>query len=426
MRPSGEYHRRVHRMRAWLRLILDLGRWFRFFGYAAHRFAADGGPRQAAGLSYVSLLAIVPLFAIGLAVLAGFPAFESLRADLHEMMLENLLPDAGIEVSEQLGAFIDNASRMTLPGLIALGATALLLLLNVTAALNEIWRVAEPRPLVLRLAIYWVLLTLGPVLIGASLSLSGYIFAAAEWFGVDAQALGGGSPALARLLAFAFSALGFSLLFLLVPNRSVRPLHAMTGGVTAGLLFEGLKFGFGVYLHYVPSYQVVYGAIAAIPIFLIWMYLSWAVTLFGAEVAAALPEWRAAVARGSRIAGPGARLALALSLLARLRAAHRTGAKLRHRTLVMGLPATPGEIDETLQRLRRTGWIARGFGGRWILARDLDTVDLSSLAEALNLGLAPGEGWTPAARAALDDLLAAAAPVLKRDIDGLLHVSEVK
>jgi len=423
MMPRSEYHRRMQRARAWFRLVLNLGRWFRFLGYAARRFAADGGPRQAAGLSYVSLLAIVPLFAIGLAVLAGFSVFESLRADLHRIVLENLLPDAGIEVSEQLGAFIDNASRMTLPGLIALGATAVLLLLNVTAALNEVWRVAEPRPLAFRLAIYWVLLTLGPVLIGASLSLSGYIFATAEWFGVDTQALGA-SPALARLIALGFSALGFTLLFLLVPNRPVRLWHALTGGMTAGLLFEGLKFGFGVYLRHVPSYQAIYGAISAIPIFLIWMYLSWAVTLFGAEVAAALPEWRAAVARGSRVAGPGARLALALSLLARLRAAHRSGARLRHRALVMGLPATPGEIDEALQRLRRAGWIARGFGGRWILARDLDTVDLAALTEALNLGLTPGAGWAPAAEAALDELLAATAPVFARDVDGLLRAGD--
>jgi len=423
MTPRPEYRRIMHRARAWIRLVLDLGRWFRFFGYAARRFAADGGPRQAAGLSYVSLLAIVPLFAIGLAVLAGFPVFASLRAELHGMVLENLLPDAGIEVSEQLGAFIENASRMTLPGLLALGATALLLLFNVTAALNEIWRVAEPRPLALRLATYWVLLTLGPVLIGASLSLSGYVFAAVEWFGVDTQTLGG-SPTLARLVALGFSTFGFTLLFLLVPNRSVRMAHALTGGLAAGFLFEGLKFGFGVYLHYVPSYQVVYGAIAAIPIFLIWMYLSWAITLFGAEIAAALPEWRAALARGSRVAGAGARLALALSLLTRLRAAHRSGAKLRHRTLVMDLPATPGEIDETLQRLRRAGWIARGFRGRWILARDLDTVDLAALTEVLNLRLAPGQGWVPAAEAALDDLLAAAAPVLKRDVEGLLRLAD--
>lgn len=420
MTRQSEYHRRVHRLRAWLRLMLDLGRWFRFFGYAARRFAADGGPRQAAGLSYVSLLAIVPLFAIGLAVLAGFPAFESLRADLHGVVLENLLPDAGLEVSEQFGAFIDNASRMTLPGLIALGVTALLLLLNVTAALNDVWRVAEPRPLALRLAIYWALLTLGPVLIGASLSLSGYIFAAAEWFGVGRDALGG-SPALARLVALGFSTLGFTLLFILVPNRSVRLAHALTGGLTAGLLFESLKFGFGLYLHYVPSYQVVYGAIATVPLFLIWMYLSWAVTLFGAEVAAALPEWRATLARGSRVAGAGARLALALSLLSRLRSAHRSGTKLRHRALALGLPATPGEIDETLQRLRRVGWVARGFGGRWILARDLETVDLTALAEALNLGLAPGAGWPPAAEAALDELLAAASPVLGREVDTLLR-----
>jgi len=423
MTRRPEYYRHVQRLRAWIRLVLDLGRWLRFFGYAARRFAADGGPQQAAGLSYVSLLAIVPLFAIGLAVLAGFPAFESLRADLHRVLLQNLLPDVGLEVSDKLGAFIDNASSMTLPGLVGLGVTALLLLVNVTASLNDIWRVAEPRPLAFRLAVYWALLTLGPALIGASLSLSGYIFAAAEWFGFDAKALGG-TPALARLMALGFSVLGFTLLFLLVPNRAVRLSHALTGGLTAGALFEGLKYVFGAYLYYFPSYQVVYGALAAIPIFLVWMYLSWAVTLFGAEVAAALPEWRATVARGSHTVGPGARLALALSILARLRAAHRSGGRPRQRALVMGLPATPGEIDETLQRLRRAEWIARSLAGRWVLARDLDTVDLAALAEVLNLGLAPGEGWMPAAQSAIDGLAAASAPVLESDLEALLQVGD--
>ncbi len=406
------------RSAAWLRYAFTRKRLGGFFGYVARRFLADGCPLQAAGLGYVSLLAIVPLFAIGLAVLAGFPAFEPWRAQVQAFLLEVLVADAGAEASAQLTIFVENASRMTGPGLAFLALAAILLMAEINGALNTIWRVAEPRPLALRLAIYWAVLTLGPLLIGASLSVSGYAFAAVEWFGVEAVA--GGLVDLSWLLSFALAVLGFAFLYFVVPNRAVQPWHALAGGLVAALLFEFLKRGFGLYLAYFPTYQVVYGALAAIPVFLVWMYLAWTAALFGAEVAAALPEWRAARARGRAEAGPGARLALALSLLARLAAASREGVKPRERHLGHGLPAMPGEIDATLRRLHRAGYAGRVLGGRWVLTRDLDAVTLADLTEVLDLGLAPGADWEPVARAAVEDLAAAAEAPLGRSLGALL------
>jgi membrane protein len=412
------YSRWRRRAVAWLRYALSAGRLGRFVGYTARRFLTDGCPLQAAGLSYVSLLAIVPLFAIGLAVLAGVPAFESWRGDVQAFVLRTLVPEAGAEASAQLAIFVENASRMTGPGLVFLALAAILLMANVNGALNTVWRVAEPRPLALRLAVYWAVLTLGPVLIGASLSLSGYAFAAVEWFG--AGPIGDGLLDLSWLLSFALAVLGFALLYFVVPNRAVRPWHALAGGLVAALLFELLKTGFGLFLTHFPSYEVIYGALAAIPVFLVWMYLAWTAALFGAEVAAAMPEWRAARARGRVVAGPGARLALALSLLARLQAASGKGVKPRERRLGQGLPATPGEIDTTLRHLRRAGYVARGLGGRWLLARDLDTVTIADLAEVLDLGFAPGVDWEPAARAAVEDLAAATEAPMRHSLGALL------
>jgi len=169
---------------------------------------------------------------------------------------------------------------------------------------------------------------------------------------------------------------------------------------------------------------VVYGALAAIPVFLVWLYLAWTAALFGAEIAAAMPEWRAAQARGSHVAGSGARLALALSLLARLQAASRDGVKPKERRLGAGLPATPGEIDATLRRLRRTGYVARARGGRWVLAQDLNAVTLGDLAATLHLGLAPGADWEPAAQRAVEELAATAAGQMARPLGEIVEELE--
>jgi membrane protein len=152
------------------------------------------------------------------------------------------------------------------------------------------------------------------------------------------------------------------------------------------------------------------------------MYLSWVVILLGAEFAAAMPEWRASQARGRPVAGPGARLALALSLIARLREASRDGRKLRERRLSRGLPATPAEIDFTLRRLRRAGVVARTLAGGWVLSRDLSVLTLDDLADLLDLGLMPGEGWQPAAQATIRGLAAAGSGQMSRSLAELLDL----
>ncbi|HSR73175.1 MAG TPA: YhjD/YihY/BrkB family envelope integrity protein, partial [Kiloniellales bacterium] len=256
------------------------------------------------------------------------------------------------------------------------------------------------------------------ILIGASITISSYAFAAAEWF--DLEGMSRGLVETSRLLSLTFGALGFSLLYFVVPNRAVGISHALAGGVVAALLFELLKSGFGLYLKHFPSYQLVYGALSTLPIFLVWMYLSWAVALFGAEVAAALPEWRATRARGSRAAGPGAHLALALSLLARLRAASVDGTRPRERRLARGLPATPAEVDTVLRRLRRARFVDRTLGGRWVLSRDLRHARLRELVAVLKLEPGPGAGWPPQAQNAVAGLAARLADSLDRPIEALL------
>lgn len=289
----------------------------RFVAYCLTRFLEDGGPGTAAALSYASLLALVPLLAIAFAALSAFEGFADLRAGLQSRMVEALLPEAALAVSEHLTTFVANASRMTGPGLAVLAVTATLLLNTINTAFSQIWRASEPRPLALRILVYWAILSLGPLLMGASLSVSTYAFATVQWAGLEdvARPVFG----LSWVLPFLLAVLGFTLLFLIVPNRAVRKRHALAGAVVAATLFELLKKGFGLYLAHFPTYEAIYGALAAVPIFLVWTYLSWAALLVGAEIAASLPEWRAAERQRQGLHGPGARLTLALAMLGRLR-----------------------------------------------------------------------------------------------------------
>ena len=412
----------VARAEVALRSLADPGSLWRFAVYTLGRFLNDGCPRAAASLSYATLLALVPLLAIGLAVLTAFPVFDSVRDQIQDLIVENFLPETSTAVSDYLSAFLRNARSMTGPGVAALGVTAVLLLSTINSALNVIWRVAEERSLVLRVLVYWAMLTLGPLLVGTSMSLSGYAFAAVQWAGIEDYT--SDLVEFSRLISIGLATLGFGLIFFVVPNRSIEMRHAMLGGLVAAVIFEGLKYAFGAYLVYFPTYQAIYGALSTIPIFLIWMYLSWAVVLFGAEVAAALPEWRTAYRRGRNEAASGERLALALSIITRLDVAQKSERQLRHRDLVEGLPATPGEGDKILMLLHRNKLVARSLGGRWILARDLRTVTLGDLTGMLGLDLNPGKGWVKGAEEAVAALSKAGRGVLERPLEDLLDEAE--
>jgi membrane protein len=368
----------------------------RFSRYCARRFLRDGGPRTAAALSYSSLLAMVPLLALFAALLSAFGDFDEIGRQLQDEVFDALLPEAARAVSDQLSGFIDNARRMTGIGLLGLAVTAVLLLNTINGSFNDIWRAREPRPLVTRVLVYWAILSLGPLLVGASVSLSTYAFAAVEWAGIESYAKS--RSGIARLLPFALAALGFTMLFTIVPNRVVRLRHAVTGAVFAAVLFELLKVGFGAYLRHFPSYQAIYGVLAAVPIFLVWMYLSWAVMLIGAEIAASLPEWRAAEARRRSAHRPGARLALALALLG----------------------PTLEELGQVLSQLRRHGYAVRSGAHRWVLGRDLSAVTLEDLVRVLQLSLDPGEGWPDHVTRSVETLARAASEPAHRSLAEIL------
>jgi len=265
-----------------------------FIVHVARRYQRDRASSMAASLSYTSLLALVPLLAIALAVLAAFPAFADTRATIERWIFANFVPAVGQAVEQQISTFIANAGGLSAIGLIGLIISAVTLLLTVETELNVVFRVAEPRGLMARLLVYWTLLTLGPLLLGASLSIEGALIALDSGAAILASSVLAG-PILAAVavpLPTLLSIAAISLLLAQAPNRPVRWHDALAGGTVAGLLFALLRWGFAVYIAHAHAYTTLYGAAAVVPIFLVWMFLSWATVLIGAEVTAALPEWR--------------------------------------------------------------------------------------------------------------------------------------
>ena len=265
-----------------LERVLGAGR---FVKCVWHRLFDDHIQTNAAALSFTTVLAVVPAAAVMFSMLSMFPVFEEWSQELENFVYNNLVPDTGELVQSHLQDFVNQTGRLTAFGLLFLLVSALLLLFTIEETLNKIWRVDTSRSVVQRILSYWGVLTLAPLLMGASLSLTSYLVS---------TALGGdGSVAQARswflsVLPFLFEALTFVLLYTAVPNKPIRFNHALAGGVTAALLFEITKQGFTWYISNFRSYEIIYGALSSIPIFLIWIYLSWLVVLVGAEVTAVL------------------------------------------------------------------------------------------------------------------------------------------
>jgi membrane protein len=365
--------------------------------YVLCRFNKDGCLSSAAALSYTTLLAMVPLLALALGILTGFPGFEDVHARIQSFVVRNLVPQAGQAVTSALTSFVENAARATGVGIIGLAFTSIMLFSTINSTFNQIWRVERERPILWRVVVYWAIISLGPMLFGAALSLSGTIFG-------EISGGRGMRQLISKLLPLAIEIVAFSLLYAITPNRPVRWRHAWLAGVVAAFLFELLKAGYGGYLREFPTYQSIYGALSSIPIFLLWMYLCWAVTLFGAEVAAAMPEWQSANAlkEPERDPRPGERLTLAMVLLNRMLESSRVQGPIRHEDLIDGLAAPMKWVDYELQALTKGGFIERTERGDWVLARDLDELTVGDLYRGLDLTPSPADAApsTPLAPAA--------------------------
>ncbi len=234
---------------------------------------------SAGHMAYVSLLSLVPVIMVFFMIMSAFPAFSEMRGVFENFIFSNFVPASGDVVQSHIGEFVSNASEMGAVSIATLVVVALLLISNIDKTLNHLWKTQKSRPVIYTFAIYWMVITLGPLLIGSSIAVSSYLATIAAF--ADDYTPGFGTMFLTMVPTFA-SVGAFMILYMVVPNRHVRARYAIWGAVLAAVLFELSKKGFAFYVASFPSYQIIYGALAVVPILFLWVYLCWIVVLVGA------------------------------------------------------------------------------------------------------------------------------------------------
>jgi membrane protein len=366
-------------LRHLLHLLLDRGRLQAFARFLARRFVEDRCFETASGLAYATVFAMVPFAAAAFGVISTFPVFEAWSERLTGFLFSNFVPAAARTVEVWVRESAASASKMTLAGVIGLLVVALLLMKGIEDTFNRIWRVPSGRGPVARFLMYWAALTVGPLLVVVSLALSSYLFSL-PMLADGARAAG----TLLRLTPFLLALFGFSCAYLIVPNRRVRLRDALAGGLLAALLFEASKSGLSLYLRQVPTYEQIYGALAVIPIFLLWVYLVWIAVLLGASLAASLSAFR--YLPSERRLPEGLELLGLLRLLGRFAQAQIYGRALEVdelRRLESSL--SDDTLMRMLERLTELKVVQRAEAGGWLLVRDLDHLSLGELYRGARL-----------------------------------------
>lgn len=345
-----------------------------FLAWLRTRLTEDRLLEVSGSLTFTTLLALVPVVTVALTVFAAFPAFADFWSVIRGFILANLVPASASRVMGlYVEQFAENAGRLTTLGLVVLSIAAIMMMHTIERTFNRIWRVRRARPWIARVLTYWAVLTIGPLLVGASLSLTSWLVAQSGSFvsGVHVDRM------LLKILPWALTCLALAFLYRTVPNRAVHATDAFMGGVLAGTLFEGTKALFGVYVKQVPTFKLVYGTFASFPIFLTWIYLSWLVVLIGAELVAALPYIRHGGVRTRK--WPGSIFLDVVRMLAQLHDAHAHGRAMRAPALRRALRISFEECELLLDRLLRLGWVAPTSREGWILARSAEAITLADV-----------------------------------------------
>jgi membrane protein len=337
------------------------------------RFREERCMQIASSLTFTTLLAIVPIITVALTLISAFPVFREFMLHVQQFLVQNMLPESAETIAHYAEQFADNAARLTAVGIVFLFVTAMIVLLTIDRALNQIWRVPRRRTTVQRVFIYWALLTVGPLLIGASLSLTSWLVSLSLGL---VREIPYAAFVLAKVMPILLTGLAFALVYITIPNRRVLARDALSGGFLAALAFEGMKHGFAAYITHFPTHKVVYGAFASVPIFLLWIYLSWLVVLFGAVSAAVMPEWRERASQANPV--PGGPFLDALQILRMLWEAHRAGEIVTTLRLHAVVKLPVDRIEATLDAMSGAHWVGRVAHG-WALIRDAAEVSVADV-----------------------------------------------
>ncbi|WP_407899858.1 YihY family inner membrane protein [Ferrigenium sp. UT5] len=398
------------------RLFQDVVDVLHFLRFVIVRLRQDRCAEMAASLTFTTLLSLVPLLTIMLTVFTAFPVFSDLATSFKSFLLSNLVPETGGRmISRYVEQFAESASRLTALGIAFLGVTAMLLMLTIDNAFHRIFRASRQRRMLQRVLVYWAVITLAPLLVGASLSLTSWLAGLTPGYGGRVSAFGAG---VLKLFSIVLTSAAFTLLFRVVPNRYVPISHAMIGGVIAAIAFEAMNRGFAHYITQFPTYKLVYGAFASLPIFLLWIYLSWLMLLFGAIIAAAIPHWRS---RHALRIDQAAKLYFALHILKEMDQGMQNGQ-------VHGLPELSRElhlgyeeVEAIMAQLVKAGIVGKLSESGWGLLRSPERIPVSELTRLflLDVNALPEQPADSEVRqwfARLDKCVAAAQGQTLRDI----------
>ncbi|MFO1454421.1 MAG: YihY family inner membrane protein [Lysobacterales bacterium] len=403
----------------WSERLRDPARASSFGRFVLKRFLGDRLFEASGALSYTTAFALAPLAMVVFGVLSAFPVFDAWSVKLSDYILANFVPRAAQAISGYLTDFSANTSKLTTAGALALIISLLVTLNRVESIFNRIWRVPTVRPKIGRFLVYWTVLTLGTLVAATSLALSTRLFALAIFETLAGRWL---EALMLRLAPMAIELLAFAAVFKLVPHRTVLWRHALAGGMLSMLLFECVKSGLGLYLDSFDSYQKIYGAVALIPIVMLWIFLSWVSILFGASFASSMSAFRY---QPKELRLPhGHELFGLLRMLGRFQQARASGKGLSGEQLRELEPSlTDSMVQELLGNMALIHVLQRTESGHWLLARDLQDVKLAELYEAAQLRVPLSEAAVAHTGDALGNAVAMTLANLRTPLQDVLQQS---
>lgn len=417
MEPLDSLYRWTDRMR-------DRARATTFARFLWRRFLDDRLFEAAGALAFTTVFALVPLSMVVFGVLSAFPMFDRWSDQLSDYIFSNFVPTSARAIEGYLRDFSQNTGQLTTVGVIALVISLLITLVSVETTFNRIWRVKTARPQFSRFLVYWTVLTLGALVATASLALSARFFALEIFQSDPGQWL---QTVMLRVAPMTIEIAAFATIYRVVPHRTVHWRHALAGAVLAALLLEGVKGLIGLYLGSFDAYQKIYGPLAFVPIFLLYVYLGWVAILLGASFAASMSAFRYQPAN-MRLP-EGYEMYGILRLLGRFAEARRAGHGLHSDMLQAREPMlTDALVQQLLAELHGIGLLQRAEAGDWFLSRDLDDLTLAELYDACRLRIPVNEAFLPcrddalgqAAMDAMDSLRIPLRELLKRRVGSLL------
>ena len=347
--------------------------------FVIRRFEADRCREQAGSLTYTTLFAVVPMLTVFLVIISSIKALEPARQQLQLLIYSNFLPKTTIAFDKALNAFTDKSSNLTVIGVLFLFITTVMMLTSIETVFNRIWRVKETRGGILGFMRYWTIISLGPILLGSAFVIS----STAASLNVLSNNFSGyelDGAFVFWCISFSLTILGFFILNWTIPNRSVPIKAAFFAGTFSATLFEMLKHLFGFVMSNFTSYEIIYGAFAAVPIFLLWIFLSWNIVLLGVEISYALTAFNADTHKQRKRHA----VIMLLDLLELFYQKQKVGQSVNESEALEVLGREEiGRWPSYVQILEKQHLIMRTDDNNYVLVRNLSQIDFWSFYSAL-------------------------------------------